>query len=630
MSEETIMRSAGSTLSEGAVVDGRYILESRLGGGGMGVVYRARDRLMEEQHDPDPFVALKLIAQSIRDYPEAPMALQRECKRAQKLSHRNIVRVFYFGRDGDTYYLTMELLDGRSFERLIGDSPSGIDWTTAAPLVRQLCSALSYAHAEGIVHSDIKPSNVFITAAGVLKILDFGIAAPLRKAESGAAETRFNPRHMGAVSPLYSSLEMHMGRDADPRDDVYSAACVIYELLTGKHPYAGETTIRALELKIEPGPVASLSQSQNKALIRALALRRDERTASIAELQTGLLDKPEAKPASTSSWPKHAAWLGIGVALVALAMTVLWRHSSKHSVDVLRPDAEHTVSKAAAEKLLRFLGIDAPQVTKSGPFTRSILVNILKSAPRLARLGSTPEQIDAAFALCKQYATGCERDWFSDESSREVAIGPFKLDFEPVSVRDFRQFVASLHYVTGAEITGMAYTAVDGRLTPVKGGNWKNAVGSSTPDEDTAVVGVNYRDAETYCTKQGKRLPTEDEWEYTARGPEGQVYPWGNDVGPAAAHSDAQPRVTDGPPEGIGGEYRGLSGGIWEWVDTDVNGRKVLKGGSWREGNPANKRAATRGYELAERANGSTGFRCAKSVTEWPDAEHWLNRIGGS
>lgn len=152
---------------------------------------------MEEQHDPDPFIALKLIAQSIRDYPEAQMALQRERKRAQKLSHPNIVRVFHFGRDGGTHYLTMELLEGRSLERLIGEHPKGLDWAQAAPLIQQLCCGLSYAHAEGIVHSDIKPSNVFLTGAGVLKILDFGIAAPLRKIESGAAETRFNPRQMG-------------------------------------------------------------------------------------------------------------------------------------------------------------------------------------------------------------------------------------------------------------------------------------------------------------------------------------------------------------------------------------------------------------------------------------------------
>jgi serine/threonine protein kinase len=334
-------------------------LEARLGGGGMGVVYRARDRLMEEQHDPDPFIALKLIAQSIRDFPEAPMALQRECKRAQKLSHPNIVRVFYFGRDKETYYLTMELLEGRSLEQLIGEHPKGLDWERAAPLIEQLCSGLSYAHAQRIVHSDIKPSNVFIASAGALKILDFGIAAPLRKIESGTAETRFNPRRMGAVSPLYSSLEMHMGQDADPRDDVFSAACVIYELLTGEHPYRGKTALRAVELQIEPMPVPSLNQVQKEALSRALALRRDSRTASIAELQAGLL---EVGSSSTSK----RTWLGAAVALAVLTGCIMfWRFYPGHPVAVTppTPDAQNAVSKTKAAQLSRSPGIDPPQAS---------------------------------------------------------------------------------------------------------------------------------------------------------------------------------------------------------------------------------------------------------------------------
>jgi len=127
----------------------------------MGAVYRARDRLMQEANDPDPFIALKLILDSVQD-PQASIALQREARRAQTLNHINIVRVFYFGRDKDgRYYLTMELLRGKSLEQKLRDEPGPMSFAAALPLIEKICSALSYAHAQGIVHSDIKPSNVF-------------------------------------------------------------------------------------------------------------------------------------------------------------------------------------------------------------------------------------------------------------------------------------------------------------------------------------------------------------------------------------------------------------------------------------------------------------------------------------
>jgi len=164
------------------IVDARYVLEHRLGGGGMGVVYRALDQLMVKHHDRDPYVALKLISESLRQNEEARMMLQRECSRAQKLSHPNIVRVFHYGwdRSTDSDYLTMELLRGESLEHVVRANPKGMAWSRVAPAIEQLCNALDYAHSEGIVHSDIKPSNLFLTDSMVLKVLDFGIAASRR------------------------------------------------------------------------------------------------------------------------------------------------------------------------------------------------------------------------------------------------------------------------------------------------------------------------------------------------------------------------------------------------------------------------------------------------------------------
>ena len=315
------------------VIDNRYVLERRLGGGGMGVVYRARDKLMERHHDRDPYVALKLISDAMRTDAEMRTLLQRECSRAQKLSHPNIIRVFYFGCDEkiDADYLTMELLLGEPLEHLIRDNPSGLPWQRSSRLIDQLCSGLTYAHAQGIVHSDIKPSNLFMTDAAMLKILDFGIAAPLRSAETRSAETQANPRHLRAVSMRYSSLEMHLGLDADPRDDVYSAACVIYELLTGRHPFGELTTPRAAEENLKPKLVASLSKAQNRALATALNFRRSERTASIEELKNGLLAAPSPMSKVGIRYASAAVLITAVVAVASVALRRAGPDSAEHA-----------------------------------------------------------------------------------------------------------------------------------------------------------------------------------------------------------------------------------------------------------------------------------------------------------
>ncbi len=321
--EETALRQIGSATVRDEtprdpepsceVIDGRYVLEQPLGGGGMGIVYRAQDRLMAEADDPDPYVAIKLISDAIRQLPEATIALQREARRSQTLAHPNIVKVFHFGKDGGACYLTMELLRGRSFEELIRDHPAGMLPEEAWPLIEQLCAGLSYAHDQRIVHSDIKPGNLFLTDRGTVKILDFGIASPLRSKERDARETRFEPRKLGAISPSYSSLEMWLGMEADPRDDVYSAACVIYELLAGSHPFGREEAPRALERKLEVSPISGLSRAQNAALRHGLSFRREERTASVHQLLQELSQR--------TSWrvPSKVSIGGIAGTLIAIA-----------------------------------------------------------------------------------------------------------------------------------------------------------------------------------------------------------------------------------------------------------------------------------------------------------------------
>lgn len=286
--------------------------------------------------------------------------------------------------------------------------------------------------------------------------------------------------------------------------------------------------------------------------------------------------------------------------------------------------------------LFNTLGIDATAIDAQHSYPQATVRHLLASAPRHVNLGSTPEQIRTATSLCRQYSPSCD---YSDERLRDRVLQPFELDPLPVSVRAFRQFTDAAHYRTHAERVGFAYaTQSDGvTLEEVPGGSWRNAVKKHPADDDTPVVGVTFQDAVAYCHSISSRLPSEDEWEYVARGPERNVFPWGgDDPAPVSRALTVPPRVTDGPAEGIGGRYKGLSGSVWQWVDTSIYTHlaatkscacKVLKGGSWLETNPANKRAATRRYGVPDRADEDSGFRCARTMSAWPDADLWMSRL---
>jgi predicted Ser/Thr protein kinase len=271
----------------GTVLKGRFVLEDVVGRGGMGVVFRARDLRQEEAQDRDPFVAIKVLNDEFRRHPESLRALQREARKAQTLAHPNIATVFDFDRDGATVYIQMEFLDGERLDKLAGRL-GGLPYAKAYPLIAEMGRALSYAHGRGIVHSDFKPNNCFLTKLDVIKVFDFGIAraAKIPGARAGTNEdlTRFDAGMFGALTPAYASLEMLEGEEPDPRDDIYALGCVAYELLTGKHPFDRRPATEARDAKLEPRAVKGLTPRQNRALQKAVAFRREERSASVAAL----------------------------------------------------------------------------------------------------------------------------------------------------------------------------------------------------------------------------------------------------------------------------------------------------------------------------------------------------------
>jgi formylglycine-generating enzyme required for sulfatase activity len=289
-----------------------------------------------------------------------------------------------------------------------------------------------------------------------------------------------------------------------------------------------------------------------------------------------------------------------------------------------------TVSGARALLVLGPLGVQVQDIVDTNSYAMSNVRQIIEKSPRRVNLGNNPPQIEAAFALCQRTtASGCQRSWFSDEIIRGATLEPFDIDKTPVSVAAFRQFVQATNYITTAESLGYAYATERGGLVQVPGGNWRNAIKRFEIKDTEAVVGVSFEDAKAYCQFRNQRLPSENEWEYIARGgAEKRTFPWGEAEAPARVKLDVPPAVNGGHGGGIGDRYYGLSGNVWQWVDSSYDAKhKVLKGGSWKEPTPANKRAASRRGELPDRADDDSGFRCARSLQSWPDSDLWMAQL---
>ncbi len=284
--------AAGAALPEverikglGDVLNDRFVLEERVGSGGMSTVYKALDRRKLEADDRNPYVAVKVLNLEFRSHPQSLMALQREAKKSQSLAHPNIVRVYDFDRDGSTVYMTMEYLSGKSLAQVLrAPDFKGMPQDQAVAILEQIADALKFAHDNGIVHADFKPANVFLTDSGQVKVIDFGIARAFQRPDQVDMEaTRFDPGSLGALTPTYASPEMLEHQEVDPRDDVYALGCIAYEMLTGRHPFGRMQATEARDGGLRPERRKGMTRRQWKAISSALAFARDKRTPTVRQ-----------------------------------------------------------------------------------------------------------------------------------------------------------------------------------------------------------------------------------------------------------------------------------------------------------------------------------------------------------
>jgi Tol biopolymer transport system component/tRNA A-37 threonylcarbamoyl transferase component Bud32 len=314
-----------------------YTITSKIGEGGMGVVYEARDSHL------DRAVALKLLPHDALANPARKLRFVQEAKTASALNHPHIVTIYDINAADGTDYIAMELIRGRTLQQALsrGKLPVG----EALKYGVQIADALAAAHAAGIVHRDLKPGNVMITERGDIKVLDFGLAKLTDAADtSGEDETQTQQAvtDEGSVvgSAPYMSPEQAQGRKVDARSDIFSFGSVMYEMLTGKRAFRGanRTATMAAILKEEPEPPSKLTpdlpREVERVVTRCLRKDLDRRSQSMAEIRVELQDlKEESESGSLSApaaaapdarrrgrWPYYAA----GVLLALAAIAALW------------------------------------------------------------------------------------------------------------------------------------------------------------------------------------------------------------------------------------------------------------------------------------------------------------------
>ena len=605
---------------------GRYQLLGELGRGAMGVVYKGHDPAIERP------VALKLLTsgQGLEGSERAQHRKRflREARAAGRLTHPHIVTISDVGEDQDQAFLVMEYVEGEPLDRLLR-RVGALPLPRVLEIADQIAGALDYAHAHGIVHRDVKPANILVSASGLVKVTDFGIA---RLADADLTLSQLTPG-----TPSYMAPEQVAGQPVDGRSDVFALGALLYELLTGARAFPGETLTTVIYRIVheEPPPLSdvapelppgiepclqrALAKDPSQRYPRAADLARDLRQAASAAPRASGARQGSARPAPAAATVRIPAgrgrprwgWLVVGGgALAALLLFLVLLGRAPHRAAAPRAGAS---APPASREEPRRKAEAAPELPRRPPERErrpeaEAHGQAPSAPPPQARDGAPMVRIPGGtFLMGDTHGDGAH----NERPTHRVSLAPFRMDRTEVTVAQFGRFMQAAQE---ARRTPDGIWAVDGARPTFPAGNvpWSAAV--------------------AYCRWAGKRLPTEAEWEFSARGTDGRRYPWGNAWDRTRARS-AEDGHGRGPAD-VGSYPAGASpfgvldmaGNVWEWVSTvqvaypyrAADGREragptrphVIRGGSWGQ-IPWDLRTTRRDYADPGHRSPYIGLRCA-------------------
>jgi serine/threonine-protein kinase len=637
----------------GLTLDDKYRIEEKIGEGGMGKVYRATHIHM------DNTVALKILHTHLSSDQTALERFRREARAAAYIRHPNAVAVTDFGVTKDTgiAYLVMEFLEGVELRQKIKQQKQ-LDFEETFLIVQQTCSALQAAHSKGIIHRDLKPDNIWLlpTEDGVtrVKVLDFGIA----KLKTSTETSALTQQGMIVGTPYYMSPEQCRGEELDARSDIYSMGVILYEMMTGEVPFQASTPVGVVlkHANEQPRPPRELRTELppplEDVILRALKKKREERQESALhlaqELESALYaagielkllgtNTPQATllPTGYTSAPKTAISMQGSVGMARPAQTSEASQAASLDQAMATPSTDsggrplfgsyqsaETLAPRSAQRKLLFaaLAVAVVAVIAGVIWFSQSTPQPSPTPPSPAPREDTPKPTpgDPTPPPGMIYIKGGEfimgnnltEDKFQKPEHTET-VAPFFIDQYEVTVEDYYKFMKARNHKPP--------------------GGWPESwrQGNFKPEERRLpVANVSWYDAQEYAEWAGKRLPTEAEWEYAARGTDKRLYPWGMQFNSEYANV-AEPQKRELRPAGSFPLDRSpfglfdMAGNVAEWTDSDPrpyrgslaqpDTGKILRGGSF-EVDKSFALVTSRAALPATVKTNSVGFRCAKNI----------------